>query len=102
MKAVGVKELKARLSEHLRAVRAGETFLITDRSEVIAELRPTSRRPAGPASLDDVLDDLADAGQITRARASKDAWQWKPRGLGLSRAAVRGILDDVRGDRDEA
>ena len=40
MKAVGVKDLKARLSQYLRAVRAGETYLVTDRDQVVAELRP--------------------------------------------------------------
>ncbi len=40
MKAVGIKQLKARLSEYLREVRRGETLLVTDRDEVIAELRP--------------------------------------------------------------
>lgn len=40
MKAVGVRELKNRLSEYLRAVRSGEQVLVTDRGEVVAELRP--------------------------------------------------------------
>jgi antitoxin (DNA-binding transcriptional repressor) of toxin-antitoxin stability system len=40
MRKVGVKALKNELSKHLRAVAAGETILVTDRSRVIAELRP--------------------------------------------------------------
>jgi prevent-host-death family protein len=40
MIAVGVRELKARLSEYLRLVRAGELVLVTDRGRVVAELRP--------------------------------------------------------------
>jgi antitoxin (DNA-binding transcriptional repressor) of toxin-antitoxin stability system len=40
MRAVGVRELKNRLSEYLRLVRAGERVLVTDRGEVIAELGP--------------------------------------------------------------
>lgn len=39
MKAVGVRELKARLSAFLREVQAGEVILVTDRSVVVAELR---------------------------------------------------------------
>lgn len=101
MKAVGVKELKARLSEYLRAVRTGETFLVTDRTEIIAELRPAGSRPGAPDSLETVLDTLADRGQITRARISKSDWQWKPAGLGLSASAVRKTLDAIRADRDE-
>jgi antitoxin (DNA-binding transcriptional repressor) of toxin-antitoxin stability system len=42
MKAVGIKVLKNNLSRYLRDVRAGETVLVTDRDEVIAEIhRPT-------------------------------------------------------------
>lgn len=47
MKAVGIRELKNRLSEYLRLVRNGEEILVTDRGEVIAELR----QPGHPAPL---------------------------------------------------
>lgn len=40
MRTVGVRELKNRLSEYLRQVRAGESVLVTDRGEVVAELTP--------------------------------------------------------------
>lgn len=39
MTTVGIRELKSRLSEYLRRVRAGEAILVTDRGEVIAEIR---------------------------------------------------------------
>jgi antitoxin (DNA-binding transcriptional repressor) of toxin-antitoxin stability system len=45
MRAVGVRELKNRLSEYLRLVRAGERLLVTDRGEVIAELGPPGEQP---------------------------------------------------------
>lgn len=38
MKTVGVRELKNRLSEYIRQVRSGESVLVTDRGEVVAEL----------------------------------------------------------------
>ena len=37
---VGARELKTRLGQYLNRVRKGETLLITDRHEPIAELRP--------------------------------------------------------------
>ena len=40
MKAVGVAELKARLSEHLRAVRRGRTLTVLDRDTPIARIVP--------------------------------------------------------------
>ncbi len=98
MKAVGIKQLKARLSEYLRAVKAGETLLVTDRDEVVAELRP-ARRPAPSSEADDVLQALAEAGEITRARLPKRGWRWKVRGLGLPRGTAQAILNDLRGER---
>ena len=44
MRAVGVRDLKNRLSEYLRMVRNGEEILVTDRGEVVAELRQPSPR----------------------------------------------------------
>jgi antitoxin (DNA-binding transcriptional repressor) of toxin-antitoxin stability system len=42
MKEVGIRELKNRLSEYIRLVRAGEVVMVTDRGEVVAELRAPS------------------------------------------------------------
>ncbi len=49
MKTVGIRELKNRLSEYLRQVRAGENLLVTDRGEVIAEFSPPGRRLSDPS-----------------------------------------------------
>ncbi len=40
MKAVGISELTNHLSEYVRKVRGGESVLVTDRGEVVAELGP--------------------------------------------------------------
>lgn len=40
MKTVGLRELKNKLSEYVREIRSGETVLVTDRGEVVAELTP--------------------------------------------------------------
>jgi antitoxin (DNA-binding transcriptional repressor) of toxin-antitoxin stability system len=39
MREVGIRELKNRLSEYIRQVREGEVIMVTDRGEVVAELR---------------------------------------------------------------
>ena len=39
---VGSRELKTRLGSYLKRVQAGETILVTDRGEPVAELRPLS------------------------------------------------------------
>ena len=47
MDTVGIAELKARLSEHLRAVRRGRTLTVLDRDRPVARIVPydTERRP---------------------------------------------------------
>jgi antitoxin (DNA-binding transcriptional repressor) of toxin-antitoxin stability system len=100
MKAVGIRDLKARLSEYVRLARSGETILVTDRDEVVAELGPTRRVQTVPGSLEDILQRLAEDGKITRARLPKEkGWRWKAAGLGLPEGTAEKILDEIREDR---
>lgn len=99
MKSVGVKQLKSRLSEYLRLVRSGEIVFVTDRDEVVAELRPARRQSGAPGSLEELLDSLAERGAITRASLPKRQWKWKTKGLGLAAGSANALLDEIRGDR---
>jgi antitoxin (DNA-binding transcriptional repressor) of toxin-antitoxin stability system len=99
MKSVGVKQLKSRLSEYLRLVRGGETVLVTDRDEVVAELRSPHRRPGAANSLEGLLDSLADRGEITRANLPKRKWKWKVRGIGLGAGSANALMEEIRSDR---
>jgi antitoxin (DNA-binding transcriptional repressor) of toxin-antitoxin stability system len=99
MKAIGVEQLKARLSEYLRMVKGGETILVMERSTVVAEMRPARRHLRPADDLEDVLDALAEEGEITRASMPKGTWTWRMTGLGLARGAADSLLDAVRADR---
>lgn len=46
MKQVRIAELKARLSEYLRAVRRGETIAVLDRETPVAQIVPVRDRTA--------------------------------------------------------
>jgi antitoxin (DNA-binding transcriptional repressor) of toxin-antitoxin stability system len=50
MNSVGTAELKAHLSEHLQAVRRGETLIVLDRREPIARIVPMG--PSGPSGVE--------------------------------------------------
>ena len=40
MKAIGIKNLKNKLSEYVKLAASGEVVLVTDRDQVVAELGP--------------------------------------------------------------
>ena len=95
MKAVGVRELKNRLSEYLRLVRAGEDVLVTDRGEVIAELRRPGAPAGGPhaALIEALRQGRARLGSANRPGLYPSLEPALPPGTGLR------LLDAERGER---
>jgi prevent-host-death family protein len=83
---VGARELKTRLGTYLRRVRLGQTLVVTDRGEPIAELRPLS----ADAGLPDALVRLSATGAVTlpTERALAAFRRLRTRGASLSRAIV--------------
>ena len=97
MKTVGVRELKNRLSEYIRHVRAGEGVLVTDRGEVVAEIGPPGHG-AADASVPPGLVALARRGLVTLAsHVDAEAYPTRPRRARRHRAAQ--LLDEERGER---
>ncbi len=64
MKTVGLRELKNRLSRYVRQVRAGQTVVVTDRGQVVAELRPPGQGLSG-TKIDAALARLVNSGLLT-------------------------------------
>lgn len=94
MIAVGIKQLKNRLSEYVRRAAAGEIVLVTDRETVVAELRaPEVTRST--QVFDAALADLVRTGVMVPAR-SKAPLRLAPSALpdGVS------LLSDLLADRD--
>jgi antitoxin (DNA-binding transcriptional repressor) of toxin-antitoxin stability system len=97
MKAVGLRELKNRLSEYIRDVRRGETVLVTDRGEVVAEIGPPGYSTTAelyPLA----LVALAREGGATLGQPNdRRAYPKRPGVLKPGRAAA--MLNEERGDR---
>lgn len=68
MREVGVRELKASLSETLRAVGRGEHVRVTVRGRVVADLVP-----AGAAVADDGLRTLVTQGRLVAPARARPA-----------------------------
>ena len=73
---VGVRDLKTRLSEYLRQVKAGKTIVITEHGRPVGRIIPAAQ------SLDDRLQAMAQAGSI--------AWSGKKLARMRPIARVRG------------
>lgn len=98
MKTVGVRELKNRLSEYLREVRRGESVLVTDRGEVVAEFSPPRHGAIDPR-VPAALLALAKRGLVTiGSPADTLLYKAMPRSRRGRRSAAQ-LLDEERGQR---
>jgi len=71
MRSVGVKVLKNRLSEYVRLAATGETVLVTDRDQVVAELGPPRSGRASTVA-DAVLAEAVRKGWVAPPTAPSD------------------------------
>jgi prevent-host-death family protein len=95
MRTVGLKVLKNKLSEYVRAAAAGETVLVTDRNRVVAELVPP--RPETPLSDDEFLAMEAQQGRVRRATLHGPA-RLPPR---QPVASFEAIMRELEQDRED-
>ncbi len=97
MQSVGIKALKNRLSEYVRAAAAGETVLVTDRGQVVAELvSPRVRANASPE--EQRLGELMRQGLLTAATVSPKSRLPRRRPVATIAEVLR-ELDDSRAER---
>ena len=94
--AVGIRELKSRLSEFLRMVRRGEEILVTDRGEAVAELRQPLSLPEAAAYPE--LVRRARSGKV-RLGAPNRADLYPRVSRSLPPGTARRLLDEERGER---
>jgi prevent-host-death family protein len=91
---VGSRELKTRLGHYLGRVRRGETILVTDRHEPVAELRPV---PGAGDERSAALRKLAAAGAVTLPVRSAVSRFRPVRSRGFAGSAA---VDADRSERD--
>jgi prevent-host-death family protein len=89
---VGARELKTRLGRYLNRVRRGDTIVVTDRSEPVAELRP--------------IGDVKDPATAELARLAATGGLTLPTRKGLTRIDAARLASGsgsaaVSDDRDE-
>jgi len=96
MKVVGIRELKDRLSEYIRMVVSGEALLVTDRGEVVAEIRKPGKGIAETPYPRLLLH--AGAGKARLGSANRPDL-YPARKSVLRHGTARDLLEAERGDR---
>jgi antitoxin (DNA-binding transcriptional repressor) of toxin-antitoxin stability system len=94
MKTIGVRELKAQLSRVLREVRAGETVLVTDRGQVVAEMRAPDGGTFVESRTDRVFARLAGSGALRLAESPRVPYRASP--VRVADGTARRLLDAGR------
>ena len=96
MKQVGLRELKNRLSEYVRLVRAGEHVQVTDRGQVVAELIPPAPAPGrDPAARLAVLERRG----LLRPPSAEGRARYRRLPRLVPAGTVQRLLDEDRGER---
>ncbi|MGH8578065.1 MAG: hypothetical protein ACREXX_17810 [Gammaproteobacteria bacterium] len=63
---------------------------------MVAELRPARRQAPVGGVVEEILEALAAAGEVTRAAYPKGDWVWHTRGLELAPGTAQALLDELR------
>lgn len=97
MRTIGVRNLKAKLSQVLRDVQRGDVYLVTDRGRVVAELRTPGGGERLVSPEERAFAELAAAGRLRVAERLAPGYRRSnlrsPAGLG------RELLDAERAER---
>lgn len=91
-KTVGLKTLKDKLSEYVRAAASGETIVITDRGRPIAEIGPPAPKN------ESVLERGIREGWITPAVRGPN---WPPKPTPIEGYTLEQLLADLAEDRKD-
>ena len=97
MRSVGIKALNSRLSEYVRLAASGETVLVTDRDQVVAELGPL-RDIRSPVLADAFLAEAVRSGVLTPPAMAGSGPPPKPPPV-TTLNEVLAELDESRRDR---
>jgi prevent-host-death family protein len=95
MSAVGLRNLKNQLSRYVQRARSGETVLITDRGEVVAELSPPRKTSAAGEAIT-TLEEMRRKG-LLHGGGANDPSLYPNLSRTLRRSSVSELLDQERG-----
>ncbi len=95
MIAIGIRQLKEKLSAYIKLVAEGETILVTDRNRVVAELHAPQKSRADNVS-DAYIAELIRSGMISPAQSVEPRVRSE-----TSLPAGVSLVDDLLAERNE-
>ena len=96
MKKAGIAELKNNLSRYLEHVKSGETVLVIDRNQPIAQIIPLQKTPRSAAPDDGRIARLERKGLIRRGSGDVGQWLIKRRPVKVPGSVLQDLLDERR------
>ena len=99
MKKAGITELKKNLSRYLERVKRGESILVFDRNQPVAQIMPLQKTPRGVTSDAARLARLERKGLIRRGNGESGLWLVQPRPAKVSGSVLQDLLDERRSGR---
>ena len=97
MRTIGVRALKAQLSQILRDVQRGDHILVTDRGRVVAELHSPNKSLWATTPAERAFARLASEGHLRVGEPSGSPYQPSP--ISSPDGTAQAILDEERGER---
>ena len=95
MIAIGIRDLKNRLSEYVHRARDGEVVLVTDRGRVVAQLSS----PGAQAELpQDLLSPLEARGLLSRRGAPSDPGLYRELPRVAPEVSAAELIDELRSE----
>jgi prevent-host-death family protein len=96
MKKAGIAELKNNLSRYLDQVKSGESILVLDRNQPVAQIVPLQKGVRSAIAEDDRLARLERKGLIRRGTGGSGRWLTKRRLVKVDGGILQDLLDERR------
>ena len=96
MKKAGIAEMKNNLSRYLDHVKSGETVLVVDRNQPVAQIIPLQKAARSATRDDDRIARLERKGLIRRGSGDAAQWLLKRRPVKVPGSVLQDLLDERR------
>ena len=96
MKKAGIADLKNNLSRYIDQVKGGESILVLDRKQPVAQIVPLQMAGRGATSNEERLARLERKGFIRRGSGDPKKWLAKHKPVKLRGSVLKELLDERR------